>query len=252
MIGVLGGMGPVATVDFFQKVIAATSASGDEDHVPLLIQSDPRIPPRPAAILLGAESPLAVLLAGRDRLISAGAVALAMPCNTAHFWFHDLVKDCPVPFLSIVDACCQELGRKAAPGTEVGVIGTRATLTANLFSAPLAELGYTALQPLEQEMDELVLPGIQLVKVGRSAEGGHLIERAVGHLLKRGASVVILACTETPLALDAIQSDLRANCIDSTNALARSCVTWWSNHVSTASGDGGGTLTLCPGFLRNI
>lgn len=237
MIGVLGGMGPLATVDFFQKVIAATPATRDEDHVPLLIQSDPRIPPRPPAILLGAESPLASLLVARDRLIAAGALALAMPCNTVHFWFRDLAKDCPVPFLSIVDACCQELGSRAAPGAQVGVIGTRATLAANLFSAPLAALGFAALQPLEQEMDELVLPGIQLVKAGHSAEGGHLIERAVDHLLARGASLVILACTETPLALDAIQSDRRASCIDSTNALARSCVAWWRAHGSTASGD---------------
>lgn len=227
MIGVLGGMGPVATADFFHKVLVETHASCDEDHVPLLIQSDPRIPPRPAAILHGAESPLAVLLAGRDRLVNAGAQALAMPCNTAHFWFDDLAKDCPVPFLSIVDASCEELAAKAAPGAQVGVIGTRATLGAKLFEAPLSKLGYTAAQPTEQEMVEWVLPGIQLVKAGRTVEGGHLIEQAVSQLQARGASVVILACTETPLALDAIHSERRAHCIDSTSALARACVKWW-------------------------
>ena len=76
MIGVLGGMGPLATVDFFSKLIAATPASCDADHVPLLIQSDPRIPPRPPAILSGATSPLPALLAGRDRLIAGGAPAI--------------------------------------------------------------------------------------------------------------------------------------------------------------------------------
>ena len=81
MIGVLGGMGPLATVDFFNKVLAATPAQGDADHVPLLIQSDPRISPRPAAIFGSGRSPLPELLAGRDRLISAGATMLAMPCN---------------------------------------------------------------------------------------------------------------------------------------------------------------------------
>ncbi len=86
MIGVLCGMGPLATADFFSKVIAATPAKGDADHVPLLIQSDPRIVSRPAAILGNGRSPLPDLLLGRDRLIQAGATALAMPCNTAHFW----------------------------------------------------------------------------------------------------------------------------------------------------------------------
>lgn len=230
MIGVLGGMGPLATVDFFSKVIAATPATCDEDHVPLLIQSDPRIAARPAAILTGARSPLQALLAGRDRLIAAGAVALAMPCNTAHFWYPNLVQGCSVPFLSIVDACCGELGALAAPGARVGIIATQATLAARIFDEPLFKLGYTPLVPDDLEMDDLVLPAIELVKADRTAEGGRLIEQAVNSLLSRGASAVILACTETPVALDANQSELRSMCIDSTGALARSCVTWWRNH----------------------
>lgn len=230
MIGVLGGMGPLATVDFFSKVIAATPATYDEDHVPLLIQSDPRIPARPAAILSAGQSPLPALLAGRDRLIAAGAVALVMPCNTAHFWYPNLVQGCSVPFLSIVDACGNELGALAAPGAQIGIIATRATLAARIFDAPLFKRGYTPLVPDDLEMDGLVLPAIELVKAGSAAEGGRLIERAVGSLLSRGASAVILACTETPVALDAIQSGLRPMCIDSTGALARSCVKWWSDY----------------------
>lgn len=232
MIGVLGGMGPLATVDFFSKIIAATPATCDEHHVPLLIQSDPRIPARPAAILTGARSPLEALLSGRDRLIAAGALALAMPCNTAHFWYPDLVQGCSVPFLSIVDACCNELGALAAPGSQVGIIATRATLAARIFDEPLFKLGYTPLIPDDLAMDGLVLSAIELVKAGRAAEGGHLIEQAVSSLLSRGASTVILACTETPVALDAVQSELRSRCIDSTGALARSCVIWWRNNAS--------------------
>lgn len=232
MIGILGGMGPLATLDFFSKVIAATPATGDEDHVPLLIQSDPRIPARPAAILSGARSPLHALLAGRDRLITAGAVALAMPCNTAHFWYPNLVQGCSVPFLSIVDACCNELGALAAPGDRIGIIATRATLAARIFDERLFKLGYAPMVPDDLEMDGLVVPAIKLVKADHAAEGGHLIEQAVSSLLSRGASAVILACTETPVALDAVQSELRSRCIDSTGALARSCVIWWRNHAA--------------------
>lgn len=234
MIGVLGGMGPLATVDFFSKVIVATPANGDDDHVPLLIQSDPRIPPRPAAILANGQSPLAALLEGRDRLISAGALALAMPCNTAHFWYADLVRGCPVPFLNIVDACCHELEPLVAPGASVGIIATRATLAAHIFDEPLIQHGYNIGIPDDSEMDDLILPAIAMVKAGQAAKGGRLIEQAVSRLLSRGASAVILACTETPVALDAIQSNLRSSCIDSTGALARSCVTWWSNHKEVA------------------
>ncbi len=227
MIGILGGMGPLATADFFSKVIAATPAAGDEDHVPLLIQSDPRVPSRPAAILLGGESPLPALLAGRDRLIAAGAVVLAMPCNTAHFWYPELLIGCPVPFLSIVDACCDEVAAMAAPGAQIGLIATGATLATGLFDAQLKARGYVSLLPDERDMSELVLPAINLVKAGQAAAGGRVVERAVQALLDRGAQAVLLACTETPLALDAIASPLRARCVDSTGALARACVAWW-------------------------
>ena len=235
MIGVLGGMGPLATVDFFNKVLAATPAKGDADHVPLLIQSDPRIASRPAAILGSGPSPLPALLAGRDRLIAAGVTALAMPCNTAHFWYAELLKGCSVPFLSIVDACVDELGTLADRGAPIGLIATRATLATRVFDTQLLQAGYTPMRPDDKLMDALVLPGIALVKAGQVAQAGPLIEQAVQALLSQGASAVVLACTETPLALDAVQSPLRVRCVDSTAALARACVAWWrAEQVKTA------------------
>jgi aspartate racemase len=228
MIGVLGGMGPLATADFFAKVIAATPASRDEDHVPLLIQSDPRIPGRPAAILRGGESPLPALIAGRDRLIKAGAIALAMPCNTAHVWLPELRQGCPVPFLSIVDASCDEATARTSPGAAIGLIGTEATLTSRLFDGELARRGFKPILPSDDELRELILPAIEQVKAGRAAEGGQQVERAVQALFDRGVEIVVLACTETPLALDAIASPLRERCVDTNAALARACVAWWS------------------------
>jgi len=230
MIGVLGGMGPLATADFFRKVIAETPAKGDADHVPLLIQSDPRIAPRPAAIVGEGRSPLPELLAGRDRLIFAGAKALAMPCNTAHFWYADLLKGCSVPFLSIVDASVNELALLAEAGSTIGIIATRATLDAQIFDPALVRSGYTVLLPDEIVMNTLVLPGIEFVKAGDPLRAGPLIEEAVQSLLNQGAHAVILACTETPLALDALNSRLRVHCVDSTAALAKCCVVWWQSN----------------------
>ncbi len=236
MIGVLGGMGPLATLDFFSKVLAATPAKRDADHVPMLIQTDPRIPARPAAILSGGLSPLPELLAGRDRLVAAGATALVMPCNTAHYWYADLLDGCPVPFLSIVDASLNELSLLADAGSTIGIIATRATLAAKIFDPALIRLGYTVMLPEDTVTDTLILPGIELVKLGNPLRGGHLIEQSVQALLDQGARAVILACTETPLALDAVKSPLRIHCVDSTAALARACVAWWqSQPVSLGS-----------------
>jgi aspartate racemase len=227
VIGVLGGMGPLATADFFAKVLAATPASGDADHVPLLILSDPRIPPRPAAILARGESPLPALRAARDRLLHAGATALVMPCNTAHYWYDALRQDCPVPFLSIVEAACNEIGALASAGDRVAIIATRATLASRLFDTQIVAMGFVPVLPTEQQLALEILPAIETVKRGDLQGGGKLLNSLVGRLLADGAAAVMLACTEVPLALDAVQSPLRNRCIDSTAALARACVVHW-------------------------
>lgn len=224
MLGVIGGMGPLATADFFRKLIDETPAANDEDHVPVLIHSVPQLPRRPPAILANGESPLPALRQVRDRLLAAGATALAMPCNTAHHWYDELAIDCPVPFLHIVDAVLAELGERAR-GARLGLIATQATLAAGVYDERLA--GCELLRPSLQQMGQYVLPSIALVKEGALVEAGRTLEPAIAALLERGADAVVLACTETPLALDAIDSALRDRCIDSTRALARACVRWW-------------------------
>lgn len=227
VIGVIGGMGPLATVDFMHKVILATAAEGDEQHVPLLVSNDPRIPRRPAAILGAGESPLPRLLEIRDRLLRAGATALVMPCNTAHHWHAALLADCPVPFPSIVEAACDEAAARLPGGGRVGLIATRATLAAGLFTGALVSRGLTPLLPSDAVVDDLMLPAIASVKAGRLAESGPLMAQAVQSLLDAGADVIILACTEAPIALDAAAGNLGAVCIDSTFSLARATVALW-------------------------
>jgi aspartate racemase len=227
MIGVIGGMGPLATVDFMHKVILATAAEGDEQHVPLLVSNDPRIPRRPAAILGDGESPLPRLIEIRDRLLRAGATALVMPCNTAHHWHAALRADCPVPFPSIVDAACDDAAVRLPGARRAGLIATRATLAAGLFTPALDARGLAPMLPSDSVADQWMLPAIAFVKAGRLAEAGPLMARAVRSLLDDGADVVILACTEAPIALQAAAGDLDAVCVDSTMSLARATVALW-------------------------
>jgi aspartate racemase len=167
------------------------------------------------------------LLAIRDKLIAAGATLLAMPCNTAHYWFAQLARDCPVPFLSIVEASCAALGTIAPGHGPIGLVGTRATLAARIFEQQLNALGYTPLLPTESELAASILPSIRLIKEGRKTRAGEVLLPAVQALFDRGAAAVILACTETPVALDAVESPLRARCVDSNRALARACIAHW-------------------------
>jgi len=227
MIGVIGGMGPLATADFVQKVISATSAEHDEQHVPMLISNDPRIPRRPAAILQGAQSPLPRLMEIRDNLIHAGATALVMPCNTAHYWHADLMQGCRLPFPSIIELTCDQVTTKAADGGLVGLVATEATLATGLFQTALERRGLSSLVPTDQIVREFMLPSIAYVKSGQLAKAAPLMQATVHHLLENNAKTVILACTEAPIAMSGVPDFMDKHCVDSTDALARATVDLW-------------------------
>ena len=226
MLGVIGGMGPLATADFFRKLIDATPARNDDEHIPVLIHSVPQVPSRQAAILRAGPSPLPALLAARDRVLAGGATVLVMPCNTAHYWYDGLIAGCNVPFIHIVDAVAELLPAEAR---ELGIVATRATLQTRVFEQRLSRRGIALTAPDDLTYDRAVQPAIDAVKRGATREGGQLLEPVVAAALDSGAAAVVLACTELPIALDAIESPLRARCIDSTDALARACVRHWTS-----------------------
>ncbi len=226
-IGVIGGMGPLATVDFMHKVILATAAEHDEQHVPLLASNDARIPRRPAAILQGGPSPLARLQELRDLLLAAGVSALVMPCNTAHHWHAELARDCPVPFPSLIDLAADAAAARTPPGVSIGIIATRATLAAGLFDQALAVRGRQTLLPSDQLLDDAILPSIAHVKATQLDAARPLMQHAVQRLLDEGAAVVILACTEAPIALVGAPPTLLGQCVDTTQVLAEATVALW-------------------------
>ncbi len=231
MLGILGGMGPLATADFYAKLIAQTPAARDQDHVPVVIYAVPQVPDRTAALLRGGATPVPALLAGLRTLVAAGAQAIAMPCNTAHAWFDELAAQSPVPLLHIADAAADAATLIAGRGARLGLVATDGTLARDFYARRLAARGFECATPTAAEMRDRVSPGIDRVKAGAVEEGGRLLEQAVGALLGRGAGAVVLGCTEVPVALDRIGSPLRARCVDATAALARACVEWWRRSV---------------------
>jgi aspartate racemase len=237
MIGVLGGMGPAATLDFMAKLIRLTPAERDQDHLPVVVVSDPRVPDRVGPILYGVgESPLAALQAGVRRLEHAGASCIAIPCHTAHAWYAPLAAATALPILHIVDAALAELERLGLPAGPLGLLATAATLEAALYQERLAAAGHPALLPSDEVMAAAVLPAIALVKRDRAAEAAPLLQRAVEHLRAAGADRVLLACTELPVALAAAPHPA---CIDGTEALARHCLGWWQRQRRRSGGGAG-------------
>ena len=213
-IGVLGGMGPLATADFLAKLAHATPAVRDQDHFPVTVDSTPQIPDRVAALEGCGPDPLHALVAAAERLAAAGCSLIAMPCNTAHLWHARLAATMALPLLHIVDAVDAEL----AGARRVGLMATGATLNHGLYQQRLG-VGRGWIVPEADDMDQLIAPGIAAVKRGDLEAGGRLLRSAARRLAARGADALVLACTEIPLVLAA--DDFGIPTVDATAALAR-------------------------------
>lgn len=224
LIGVLGGMGPLATVDFLRKLIDLTPAACDQDHVPVLVHSVPQIPDRSHCIEGRGASPLPGLLDGLRILADAGADVIAMPCNTAHFWYDQLRKECRGDFLHIVDAAGAALARQGVAAGPVGLLATTGTILADVYGDRLTGRGYELVLPNARRQEDLVMAGIRAVKAGRIPQARALLQSAVADLTAAGARAVILGCTEIPLALSDLDWRYDTVLIDATEALAESCV----------------------------
>lgn len=226
LLGVLGGMGPLAAADFLAKLVAETPATRDQEHIPYVAWGVPQIPERPAAILHGGESPLPQMLHGIAALKQAGATVVAIACNTAHYWHDDLVQQGGLPILHIADAVCDMLADRGITTGKVGLLGTDGTIKAGFFQRRFAARGLDCLLSSRADQDQLVLPAIAAVKANDLPRAHGLAVDAVTRLLDGGAQAVVLACTETPVAIDYADSAVNTRCIDATRALARACVAW--------------------------
>ena len=225
ILGVLGGMGPLASAHFMLRLTLLTPATRDQDHIPAILWSDPRVPDRTRGKLDGGEDPEPWLMRGINGLKSAGAAAIAIPCNTAHGWY-DIMAAQGLPILHIVDAAAAEL-RKAAPSGIIGLMGTAATLRMRLYQDRLESQGWTCITPTDAEMTTQVTPAIALVKANRVAEAYAPLAEIVTSLAARGARAVVLGCTEIPLGILAgPHHTLPVPTIDSIDALALASIAW--------------------------
>lgn len=225
VLGVLGGMGPLASAHFMVRLTLLTPAARDQDHIPTILWSDPRVPDRTRGRLEGGADPLPWLVRGVRGLKAAGAGAIAIPCNTAHGWYDALAAE-GLPILHIVDAAAAEL-RQAAPSGAIGIMGTAATLRMRLYQDRLESRGWTCLVPDDTEMQTKVSPAIALVKANRVQDAYGPLAETVHSLAARGAGAVVLGCTEIPLGIQAGPwQSLPVPLIDSIDALALAAIAW--------------------------
>jgi aspartate racemase len=230
LLGVLGGMGPLAAATFATRLVALTPAAVDQDHLPAVIWNDPRVPDRSKARLEGGENPLPAMIRGVRMLERAGVNLIAIPCNTAHFWFDDIVAVTSVPVLHIVDSAAAEIRRMGfGPGAKVGLMGTPATLRLRLYEDRLQALGSNVI-PAAGELVKKCETAINLVKGGRVEAAWAPALECIEALAGQGVELVVLGCTELPLALPhERRRGLPVAVTDSIDALAKSAIEWITN-----------------------
>lgn len=215
-VGVLGGMGPAATLEFQARLLAATPAARDQDHLRVLVDCNPKVPDRNAAIVGDGPSPGPVLAEMARGLERAGADFLVMPCNTAHAFAADIRAAVAIPLISLVHETAAAAAA-AAPGGRVGVLAVDGARSAGLYETALAEQGVTPVM-LGTDHQRQFMACISAIKTGDTGSQVRDEMAALARsLVADGAAVVVAACTEIPLVL--APGDLDAPLIDSTAVL---------------------------------
>lgn len=202
-IGVLGGMGPAATADFFRRIVTVVGAESDQAHPPCLVYSATGIPDRTAHLTneAGADDPGPALAQAAGKLAAAGADVIAIPCNSAHAYLEVVRAAVDVEVLDMIGLAVDAVARRVADARRVGVLAASGTIQVGLYSRPLERSGIEALVP-EPAIQADVMSAIRAVKGGAAGLDPRLAA-AVDRLVGCGAEAIIAGCTEVPLAFDA-------------------------------------------------
>ena len=220
-IGIVGGMGPLATAHFFDLLVRRMPFPGDQDHPRILIDSNPKVPDRTRAILENGPSPAPVIRDAAFGLQRAGARILAMPCVTAHHFYDAFTAGLDIPFLHMIRET-SEIYKKKYSGKKAGLLATSGTLRAEIFHKAFPEK--SLLVPEEGIQSESVMAAIYGVKGGRIPDAEKRILHAANHLLERGAEILIAGCTEVPIILR--PDNAPAPVLNPVGVLADACIAW--------------------------
>ena len=225
VIGILGGMGPEASVDCYSKIISNTPAKRDQEHLRVIIDSNPKVPDRTAAILAEGESPVPILVAGCSSLQQAGAEFIIIPCVSAHFFLDEIQQQVELPILSIFDVVTETVINDHPQIKTVGLMGTTGTIDGGLFQKRLAADGIETIVADESHQSR-VMEAIYDIKNSQPTRSRTQITAdlvaAADSLISKGVQGILAGCTEIPLLLK--QEHLSVPYFDALTILARAAI----------------------------
>lgn len=221
-IGILGGMGPLATADLFRKIVVMTKADSDNDHIRIFIDNNAAIPDRTAAILRGGKDPTEEMASALRNLEKCGADCIVVPCNTAHYFIPRLQEMTDIPILNMLEITAREAAKRF-PGKKGAILATTGTLSTGLYDRALAAAGVDTVVPDEAQRKTLMYLIYDVVKASRPLrEAAETWAGLLDELRGRGADYFILGCTELPILADNL--DAPGPFIDPTSELAAAAI----------------------------
>ncbi len=226
-VGVVGGVGPAATVDFMRKVVQLTKATRDQDHIKMLVEQNPQIPDRTANLVADGEDPTIPLLATSKRLEAGGADVIVIPCNTAHAFVERIEPHLNVPILNMLTEVKKHIQHRLPDVRRVGLLATSGTVASGVYHEAFAGSGIALLVPDEavQERVMAAIYGDTGVKAGHtSGRCSADLAAAIAYMGEIGAQAVILGCTELPLIELPPEAQAALPLVDPTHVLAAACV----------------------------
>ena len=222
-VGVIGGVGPMATVYYMQRVIEMTKAGCDQEHINMLVFNDCDIPDRTAFITeKSPDNPLPVMVEDAKRLEAAGCEFVVIPCNTAHYFYDELERAVEIPVVNIVEETIRYAKARVQDLSCVGIMATTGTIVTGTYQKYAERAGLSFAVPDEDEQDllmQIIYDGVKAGKPGPRAD----FDRVANHLRAKGAQCLILGCTE----LSVLKRDLPINdpdVLDSIDVLASETV----------------------------
>lgn len=194
-IGVIGGMGPLATVQLYERIVMKTYAKKDQDHIHVIIDSNTNIPDRTEAIFGMGESPINELIKSAKLLESYGADILIMPCNTAHYFINDIKKNINIQIINMIEEAVKFTYNKYSNKAIVGILATDGTIKTRIYEKYYSDYGIKTVTP-NKTQNKVTKFIYDIIKGGRLEEGTDLLFEAVNELKELGANTFLLGCTE--------------------------------------------------------
>lgn len=218
-LGIIGGVGPLATMFIGEMIVRRTAAKTDQEHVNMIITNNTMIPDRTAFILgESEENPVPVILSDAKKLETVGAEVLAIPCNTAHSFYDEIQQETALPVINMIEETAKYAKNKGAQ--RVGILGTTGTISTGIYQDACIRLGMEAIVP-DEETQSLVMSLIyEDIKAGKPAnlEKWQTIRRAMD---EANCDEIILGCTELSIVRQELQL---TDCLDSLLVLAETAI----------------------------